>query len=213
VGFSRIRGIFFGLLVLTPAGTYAHEHDPVEAGGKIAVRCAPCHELNGISRYPSIPHLAGQKRDVLQTQIRAFLEKSSKLSRPDVTSRSEKVMEHAADGLSKKDIFDLAFFYSSLPCPLPVKQSPSTAPEVVTRCARCHGDNGRNTYKNVPDLAGQQQQYMENQLRALRESGLVPNDPLVTRQRDHPIMGPQALFLTDSEIKSLSAYFASRSCR
>ncbi|MBT7943938.1 MAG: c-type cytochrome [Alphaproteobacteria bacterium] len=211
MGVSRIRRILFGLLVLTPA--VAHAYDPVEAGGKKAVQCAPCHGLNGISRYPSMPNLAGQKRDVLMAQIGAFLEKPSRPSRSGAASRSEGVMEHSVEGLSEKGALDLAFFFSSLPCALPVRQIPSTVPEVVIRCSRCHGANGRNTYKNVPDLAGQKKHYLENQIRALRESGLVANDPLLIRKRSHPMMGPQALFLTESEIKSLAAHFASQTCR
>jgi len=93
------------------------------------------------------------------------------------------------------------------------KRSSVAPPEVITKCARCHGDTGRNTYKNVPNLAGQQKQYLENQLRALWESGLVPNDPLIIRKRSYPFMSPHALFLSDEEVRALADYFSTRVCR
>ena len=122
-------------------------------------------------------------------------------------------MEHTVEGLSERAVFEVASYFSSLPCALPKKYSADPVPDVISRCVRCHGVEGRNTYKNVPNLSGQRKRYLENQLRALRESGLVPNDPLVVRRRNHPMMGPEALFLSDGEINALAGYFSTRKCR
>jgi len=200
------------VLALIPFGVGAH--DPVETGRKKALLCAPCHRLNGLSRYPGIPHLAGQKKDYLRAQIRAFPDTRPGTAPSEGTKgRTEGVMEHSAEGLTDADVDDLAAFYASLPCPKPETGSVGMVPPVVERCTRCHGVRGRNEYKNVPDLAGQRKQYLENQMRTLRDSGLVRNDPEMVRERSHPLMGPHALFLSDAEIAALAGYFAAKSCR
>jgi cytochrome c553 len=110
VGVSRFKDILIMLVVLTPVA--AEVYDPVESGlRKKAIGCAPCHRLNGVSRFPGIPHLAGQKRNVLLDQIRDFLKKKHPRPRSGMAFRSEGVMEHSVDGLSEKDAFDLASFF------------------------------------------------------------------------------------------------------
>ncbi|MEP7182410.1 MAG: cytochrome c [Betaproteobacteria bacterium] len=65
-------------------------------------------------------------------------------------------------------------------------------------CATCHGPLGLATMPNTPNLAGQPELYLSEQLRAYR-SGKRVNDMMTL------IAKP----LTDDEIASLAAWFSS----
>ena len=64
-------------------------------------------------------------------------------------------------------------------------------------CGQCHGKNGIAIIPIYPNLAGQQQGYMELQLQAFRAG-----------QRINAAMSPHAKRLTDQDIADLSAYYA-----
>jgi cytochrome c553 len=65
-------------------------------------------------------------------------------------------------------------------------------------CAVCHGEFGVGTVPNTPNLAGQPEIYLAEQLRAYRSG-----------KRSNEIMSVIAKPLTDAEIADLSAWFAS----
>ena len=65
-------------------------------------------------------------------------------------------------------------------------------------CAACHGANGISVSDGVPNLAGQRSKYLENQLKAFRGG-----------DRSHAIMNAVAEQLSDEEITSVAAFFAS----
>ena len=65
-------------------------------------------------------------------------------------------------------------------------------------CAVCHGAQGIATLPNAPNLAGQPQIYLAEQLRNYRSG-----------KRAHEVMSLIAKPLTDGEIDDLSAWYAS----
>jgi cytochrome c553 len=65
-------------------------------------------------------------------------------------------------------------------------------------CAACHGKNGISPNPEWPNLAGQKEKYLKNQLVAFRDG-----------KRNSPMMTPLAKALSDTDIDNLSAYFAS----
>jgi cytochrome c553 len=65
-------------------------------------------------------------------------------------------------------------------------------------CAACHGPKGLATMPNTPHLAGQPAGYLSAQLIAYRSG-----------KRQHDIMSLIAKPLTDDEIASLAAWYAS----
>jgi cytochrome c553 len=71
-------------------------------------------------------------------------------------------------------------------------------PDKVSTCAACHGADGKSTNPAMyPNLAGQYMNYLEHSLKDYR-SGV----------RKNPIMGAQAVALTDVEIHELAEYFS-----
>ena len=65
-------------------------------------------------------------------------------------------------------------------------------------CAVCHGEFGLGIAPNTPNLAGQPEFYLAEQLKAYRSG-----------KRSNEIMSVIAKPLTDAEIADLSAWFAS----
>jgi cytochrome c553 len=65
-------------------------------------------------------------------------------------------------------------------------------------CATCHGPLGITTMANTPNIAGQPEMYLAQQLRDYR-----------SKKRAHEVMGVIAQPLTDEEINNLSAFYAS----
>jgi cytochrome c553 len=65
-------------------------------------------------------------------------------------------------------------------------------------CAVCHGEFGVSILPDAPNLAGQPEIYLAEQLKAYRSG-----------KRSHEIMNVIAKPLTDAEITDLSAWFAS----
>ncbi|MCI4677716.1 cytochrome c [Rhodoblastus acidophilus] len=68
---------------------------------------------------------------------------------------------------------------------------------MVATCAACHGVDGIAHDAEVPNLAGQNEAYLYNQLRAFH-----------SRRRAHKEMTYMSRNLTDEEMRALAAYFA-----
>lgn len=65
-------------------------------------------------------------------------------------------------------------------------------------CAACHGINGMAVNPMWPNLAGQNEIYLLNQIKAFRDG-----------KRQDPSMSPMAAGLSDEDAANLAAYFAS----
>ena len=198
-------------MMLAAAGAMA-AGDPAK-GGTAARACVPCHGADGTSRFPDVPHLAGQNQAYLVTALRALKRSGLGKTLPKgLANRSEAAMEHQAAGLTDAGIENLAAYYSMLACPTSVASAVVALPPVARRCESCHAEGGRSATATVPRLAGQQQRYLENQLRAFRDAGIgvmVVDEP---RERFHPIMSRQTKPLSDEDIVALARYFSSQSC-
>lgn len=65
-------------------------------------------------------------------------------------------------------------------------------------CAVCHGVQGLAVAPDTPNLAGQPERYLSEQLKAYRSG-----------KRSHEVMSVMAKPLTDDDISDLSAWFSS----
>ena len=75
-----------------------------KAGKAKAQMCQACHGIDGMSKVPDAPNLAGQVEGYLVAQLQAF--KSG--------ARKSEAMSLVAAGLSSADIDNLAAWYSSI---------------------------------------------------------------------------------------------------
>ena len=69
--------------------------------------------------------------------------------------------------------------------------------EKAAMCVGCHGAKGVSMNPEWPNIAGQKDKYLMNQLKAFR--GGV---------RKNPLMTPIAASLSDADIENLAAYFS-----
>ena len=76
----------------------------VKLGLALAEKCQTCHGLDGISKIPEAPNIAGQVENYLVKQITAF--KSGE--------RKNEMMSVVAPDLSDADIENLAAYYAAI---------------------------------------------------------------------------------------------------
>ncbi|MCX8048159.1 MAG: cytochrome c4 [Methylohalobius sp.] len=174
--------------------------DP-KRGQELASACSSCHGREGISANPAFPHLAGQLATYLYRQLRDYQD----------GSRQNSLMQGFAAGLSDQDMADLAAWYSRQRPPEPNLTTKASEPilELVRRgdskrilppCQVCHGESGQGEKIDTPRLAGQSQAYLEQTLKAYRDSSR--HNDIYGRMRE--IAGQ----LSEEEIKQLAAYYA-----
>jgi len=168
----------------------------VAAGRKKAATCANCHGAEGVSPNPVWPSLAGQQRGYLVSALQAY----------KAGGRRDPLMTAQAKGLSEADMIELAAFYASLSCQS--AGSSAAAPVVsagkakVATCAACHGAEGASGNPAWPSLAGLQEAYLVNALKAYR-----------TGARQNPMMTGPVKGLSDADIGKLAAYYAGLKCK
>lgn len=92
--------LVLGTFALTDA---AHAAD-AKAGRKKAQMCAACHGIDGISKMPMAPNIAGSPAMYIEKQMKAFRSEE----------RKDETMSVVAKPLSDADIADLAAWYSGL---------------------------------------------------------------------------------------------------
>ena len=76
----------------------------VKAGRAKALMCQACHGLDGLSKVPDAPNIAGQPEPYLVAQMQAF--KSG--------ARKNDAMSVVAPSLSDADIEDLSAYFSAI---------------------------------------------------------------------------------------------------
>ena len=95
----RLASIFFAAAAL-PASAAGD----AEAGKKKASQCQTCHGMDGMSKLPEAPHLAGQNPIYLVRTLNDY--KSG--------ARKNEMMSVIIGQLSADDINDLAAYYASI---------------------------------------------------------------------------------------------------
>ncbi len=86
------------------AAPVAHAGGSVNAGREKARMCEACHGLDGRSKMPEAPNLAGQVEGYIAAQLGAFRS----------GQRRNEQMSVIVQALSPQDIEDLAAYYSAI---------------------------------------------------------------------------------------------------
>ncbi|KLK93277.1 cytochrome C554 [Microvirga vignae] len=94
---------FAGALLSSLAAATADAGD-ARAGRQKITTCQACHGLDGLSKNPEAPNLAGQIEGYL---VKALAEYKS-------GARKNETMNIVAKDLSDHDMFDIAAYYSSI---------------------------------------------------------------------------------------------------
>jgi cytochrome c553 len=166
--------------------------------------CSTCHGPRGVSISPMFPNLAGQQVVYLETQLKAFRDRS----RAD--PHAQAFMWGMAAQLTDAAITEIAAYYTAQP-PAPGKPAgrDETAAgkkifeegipaQQVPPCQSCHGDKAAGNGP-FPRLAGQHRPYLERQLAAF-----------ISNARANEIMHANAKDLTALQISQIAAFLSAQ---
>lgn len=173
---------------------------PSRVTPKLLKNCKKCHNENGVSDDPEVPHLAGQSASYMYKQLQDF----------KADARDGGRMNKTAKKLSDQQMADLVTLYAAKPLPAQDGVSVPEAPALVSggdagrgidSCVGCHDADGRGKQDkyDAPALAGMPLGYFKLQMEAFRDGDRV-ND------RDG-VMGKAAKSLRDDEITTLADYY------
>jgi cytochrome c553 len=165
----------------------------VEEGRAKAVVCAACHGADGNASMAGVPSLAAQPKQFLVSALFQFRE----------GKRVNPVMSPLAANLSNADLNDLAAFFSAQPARAAAAADAAVLEQgralaLQHNCVACHAANLMGQ-QHIPRLAGQQADYLREQLRAFKASTRADMDGTMTSA---------AQALTADHIEVLSRYLA-----
>ncbi len=177
-----------------PAGAKAAPARPdrIQTGKAAAASCAGCHGDTGISKTAGMPSLVGLDPKYLVAAMNEY--RNGK--------RKHDAMKAALSAATDADVADLALFYAL--------QRPARAPTLAagdqaagkaasTACTTCHGNSGVGTDPAIPNLAGQDAQYVAAALHAYKDGS-----------RGDATMKALASSLDDAAVRNLAAYYANQ---
>jgi cytochrome c553 len=166
--------------------------------------CSSCHGAEGRSTSPTFPIIAGQQKEYLVNQLKAFRDKS----RADPHART--YMFGMAAKLDDPLIDGLADFYSKQK---PAEPTQGDAVDIdagrqlflngattrdIPACSACHGDKAQGAGA-IPRLASQHPEYLIRQLNAFQ-----------TQSRANDMMHDNSKHLSPDDIREVSAFFAAQ---
>lgn len=206
-GTSGVLWLAAAVLAAVPLAAQADAQ--IERGKAAAAVCVACHQADGngmtLPGGTPWPRLAGLHPDYLASQLHAFKN----------GDRNNAEMAPFASMLSDAQVEDVAVYYASLQ---------ARAPEATTEfdqdlldagqklatygdwdrhivpCISCHGPGNQGVGPQFPDIAGQHQGYIANQLAAWRD-GERRGDPL-------GLMQAIAERMDDDDIAAVSAWLS-----
>jgi len=188
-----------GLMLVSALAEAQQKSTPPELVTRV---CSTCHGPRGISISPMFPNLAAQQPVYLETQLKAFRDRS----RAD--PHAQAFMWGMAAQLTDAAITEIAAYYAAQP-PAPGKAAgrDETAAgkkifeegipaQQVPPCQSCHGDKAAGNGP-FPRLAGQHRPYLERQLAAF-----------ISNARANEIMHANAKDLTALQISQIAAFLS-----
>jgi cytochrome c553 len=164
-----------------------------DAATALRAQCDACHSASGVSAIPLTPHLAGQPKVFLETQLVLIREGMRPLP----------AMQGMLDKVSDETIIALAKYYSALPAPSAavtdaarVERGKKWATDML--CGACHLPTqvGR---EQVPRLAGQREDYLLAVMKAFRDNKAPGRDT----QMQNAMRG-----VSDAQIEDLAHFLA-----
>ena len=164
---------------------------PYERGREAAAVCAKCHGVDGNSKIPGTPSLAGQQPHYLVDAIQEYHQ----------GDRATKEMRSIMSNATNLELENLALYFASQ---TPVKRGPAkfgdpVAGEPATAlCGGCHGSHGVSVDAATPSLAGQDPEYLVKAIKSYRTT------------RKNWGMQRYVAGLSDKDIDNIAAYYASQ---
>ena len=195
-------GLWAGLLLFSFVLTSVSQARTID--GEFISKCFGCHGRKGVSGYSEFPNLAGQDKDYIFNQLKAFRDGK----REDLTLEAMPYMVH---DLSDQDLTGLADIFNRYPKEKVKRAEMSERDEEffnrgkeiiagnTTTCRFCHLANPTKdgpATPGYPSLTGQQKGYLMNQIKAFKE-----------KKRWNPIMNSDLIGnMSDEDIEAVATY-------
>jgi cytochrome c553 len=156
--------------------------------------CAACHGAGGNSTNPAVPSIAGQPRQFIAMALYQF--RAGNRVNPEMTPMTA--------NLSNAEMNELAAHFAAQPSEASKHESKAESAEAGPalakkfNCSQCHGPRLLGQ-QHIPRIAGQQFQYLRQQLRGFRAG---------TRSDIDGNMTSAAQALTERDLEVLADYIA-----
>jgi cytochrome c553 len=203
---TRKLPVWFSFVVSLCVGTSTHAQQP--AVDRLAAQvCASCHGPKGQSTSSAFPHLAGQRKEYLENELKAFRDRT----RADPMAQA--YMWGMTSQLTDDTIAKLASYFAEQK-PVPGKASDPKLIQAgaklfqqgspaagVPPCGSCHGKDAEGNTM-FPRLAGQHADYLLKQLVMFKSE--------LRSGAQAPIMHAATNGLTFDQMHAVAAYLMSR---
>ncbi|MGD8977773.1 MAG: c-type cytochrome [Gammaproteobacteria bacterium] len=200
----RVLGLML-LILLAPAGTGALEL------GQLAQQCAACHGVDGISRWPDVPNIAGLPEVVIANALYDY-RGHARPCRKSVCSEDggcpDQSMCDIAEPMSDGQMDTLARFYAARPFGAAVNEyDPRLAEEGMAihnrSCESCHSEGGSDPADEASILRGQNRAYIANAMEDYRSGKRLGESAMIENINA----------LSDQEVAALIEFYASPKAR
>ena len=185
----NVAGYYASLPPVSAEAGLKQPPTPYEQGKAVSVQCASCHGEDGNAKTPGVPSLAGQQPRYLVAAINEYLNVERKTS----------PMHAKLRGMGKLETENVALYFASQ-APVTRTASPKGDPKagqaLAAVCGGCHGVEGVSTDSAIPSLAGQDEKYLVEAIKAYRTS----------RKREK--MRVYITGLGEKDIENIAAYYA-----
>jgi cytochrome c553 len=173
---------------------FATSQDVAEGQQLAEASCASCHGASGISTTAGVPNLAGQRAPYLYLELKAY----------QSGGRTDATMIAAVKFLSNDALVKVAAYYANLD---PAQPAVTGGPAIVdpveagkiaaVACAGCHGAAGVSKTPGIPNLIGQDPQYL---IGAMKDYG--------SGQRKNDTMKAMLAAVSDPDMNHIALYYA-----
>lgn len=175
----------------TPAAATAPATGNAARGEVLSYTCLGCHGIEDYRNpYPDydVPRLGGQHADYIIAALEGYR----------TGSRAHATMQVQAATLSPQDMRDIATYFSTQTAVKPDMSDAAPPPAKVTQlCVACHGKDGVGVTTAYPNLAGQQENYIEQALEEYKNG-----------ERKNAVMSTFVVNLTPQDISAVATYYA-----
>ena len=160
------------------------------AGEALTTLCAGCHGVRGVSTDSATPSLAGQDPQYLVDSLKAYR-----------AGRKHAAMQRAVAAVIKSDsdAENIAAFYATQPRSV-AEHGQTLVQDIADKCNRCHSVGVNNPSLAIPNIRGQDKDYLIMALRSYREG-----------RRESSAMHVMTLPYGEAVIEGIASYYASQS--
>jgi cytochrome c553 len=161
--------------------------DPA-VGEQLTALCAGCHGPNGVSTDSATPSLASQDPQYLVDALKSYR-----------AGRKHAAMQRVVGAIIKSDsdAENIAAFYAIQPGTV-AEHGQTLIPDIADKCNRCHSPGVNNPSLAIPNIRGQDKDYLIMALRAYREG-----------RRESSAMHNMTLPYGNAIIEGIASYYAS----